>query len=59
MATEKRRRAKANGVLASINLNAAGIDVGATQHYVAIPPDRGEPTGDNLCEWSGYGVPPS
>src|SRR5207302_7610219 len=23
-----------------VNLNAAGIDIGATQHYVAVPTDR-------------------
>ena len=28
--------------LSQLNLNAAGIDVGATSHYVAIPADRAE-----------------
>ncbi len=26
-----------------VNLNAAGIDVGATSHFVAVPADRAEP----------------
>jgi transposase len=30
--------------LAKVNLNAAGIDIGATQHYVAIPEGRDEVT---------------
>ena len=29
--------------LSQVNLNAAGIDVGATSHYVAVPADRAEP----------------
>ena len=29
--------------LSHLNLNAAGIDVGATSHYVAVPADRAEP----------------
>ena len=28
--------------LAQLNLNAAGIDVGADAHWVAVPPDRDE-----------------
>ncbi len=35
----------ANGLpksLSRVNLNAAGIDIGSTQHYVAIPDDRDE-----------------
>ena len=28
--------------LSQLNLNAAGIDVGATSHYVAVPADRAE-----------------
>ena len=31
--------------LSQLNLNAAGIDVGATSHYVAVPADRAEPPG--------------
>ena len=29
--------------LSQLNLNAAGIDVGATSHFVAVPADRAEP----------------
>ena len=29
--------------LSQLNLNSAGIDVGATSHYVAVPADRSEP----------------
>ena len=29
--------------LSQVNLNAAGIDVGATSHFVAVPADRAEP----------------
>ena len=29
--------------LSQVNLNAAGIDVGATSHFVAVSADRGEP----------------
>ena len=29
--------------LSQRNLNAAGIDVGATSHFVAVPADRAEP----------------
>ncbi len=28
--------------LSQVNLNAAGVDVGATSHFVAVPPDRAE-----------------
>ena len=28
--------------LSQLNLNAAGIDVGATSHFVAVPADRSE-----------------
>ena len=31
--------------LSQLNLNAAGIDVGATSHYVAVPADRAEAAG--------------
>ena len=49
--------------LSQLNLNAAGIDVGATSHYVAVPADRAEPpvqefeafTADlyRLADWLG------
>ena len=42
MMSRRRSRAKPEG-LSQLNLNAAGIDVGATSHYVAVPADRAEP----------------
>jgi hypothetical protein len=30
--------------LEAINLNAAGIDIGSTEHYVAVPPGRSSET---------------
>jgi transposase len=38
----KNKAAAAKGGLRLINPNAAGIDIGATMHYVAVPPDRAE-----------------
>ena len=39
----KRRSSQAHSApLKQINLNAAGIDVGAECHWVAVPPDRDE-----------------
>jgi len=38
----KQKRGKVSSVLPLINPNAAGIDVGASEHYVAVPPDRDE-----------------
>ena len=52
--------------LSQVNLNAAGIDVGATSHFVAVPQDRAEPpvhefaafTADlyRLADCTGVGV---
>jgi transposase len=36
------RRGRVSNVLPLLNPNAAGIDVGASEHYVAVPPDRNE-----------------
>lgn len=38
----QQRRGKVSKVLPLLNPNAAGIDVGASEHYVAVPPDRDE-----------------
>ena len=38
----QRRGGKVNNRMPMINPNAAGIDVGASEHYVAVPPDRDE-----------------
>ena len=40
--TRRQSSAKPAG-LSQLNLNAAGIDVGATSHFVAVPADRAEP----------------
>ena len=42
MSSRRKSRAKPAG-LSQLNLNAAGIDVGATSHYVAVPAARSEP----------------
>jgi transposase len=36
----KGQQAKANGELPILNPNTAGIDIGATEIYVSVPPDR-------------------
>ena len=41
MSSRRKSGAKPEG-LSQLNLNAAGIDVGATSHYVAVPADRAE-----------------
>ena len=44
--SRKGRRGKGQGLprsLSEVNLNAAGIDVGASSHFVAVSPERGEP----------------
>ena len=38
----QQRSGKVNSGMPLINMNAAGIDVGAKQHYVAVPPTRDE-----------------
>ncbi len=35
-------RASLPAALSQVNLNAAGVDVGASSHYAAVPPDRAE-----------------
>ena len=44
MSSRRKSRAKPEG-LSQLNLNAAGIDVGATSHYVAVPADPGGAAG--------------
>lgn len=39
---QQRRGGKVNNRMPMINPNAAGIDVGASEHYVAVPPARDE-----------------
>jgi transposase len=33
---------KDTGMLSKLNLNAAGIDIGSEEHFVAVPEDRDE-----------------
>src|SRR5256712_3166371 len=42
MPGRKKTRGNSSGQLSTINLAAAGIDVGSTSHVVAVPPDRDE-----------------
>jgi transposase len=42
MPGSKQTRGKASGRLSTVNPNAAGLDVGATFHVVAVPGDRDE-----------------
>ena len=37
-----RRRERLPAQLSQVNLDAAGVDVGATSHFVAVPADRTE-----------------
>ncbi len=39
-ARKRRRRSELLANLEQINLNTAGIDIGATEHWVAVPEDR-------------------
>ena len=36
----KSQRSRERNLLAKVHLNAAGIDVGADEHWVAVPEDR-------------------
>jgi len=36
----KSQRSRERNLLAKVHLNAAGIDVGANEHWVAVPEDR-------------------
>ena len=45
----KSQRSRERALLEKVHLNAAGIDVGADTHWVAVPEDRDE----NPCEASG------
>jgi len=39
MKRDKRKEKRLPGQLAAVNLHAAGIDIGAQEHWVAVPPD--------------------
>ena len=36
-------RDRLSAALSQVSLNAAGVDVGASSHFAAVPPDRSEP----------------
>ena len=42
-AVSRRKPRPSPSVLERINPNAAGIDCGSAEHYVAVPPDRDPP----------------
>ena len=46
-----RERQRLPAELSQLNLNAGGIDVGATSHFVAVPADRAEPP---VREFAGF-----
>ena len=48
MMSTRQNSAKPAG-LSQLNLNAAGIDVGAASHFVAVPADRAEHSGTRVC----------
>ena len=43
MMSHRRQSSAKPAGLSQLNLNAAGIDVGATSHFAAVPADRAEP----------------
>jgi len=43
------RRAVAAGTLPVVSGDVAGIDIGSREHYVALPPDRGQPVRSFGC----------
>ena len=50
--TSRKSKSKARkSVLERINPNAAGIDIGANFHFVAIPEDRAEENVRKLRQW--------
>jgi hypothetical protein len=51
------RRAQSNRLsqLEQINLNAAGIDIGAEEHYVAVPQGR-DPEGEDVRHFNTFTV---
>jgi transposase len=49
------RRVRLPPALRHVHLNAAGIDVGAGSHHVAIPPGR-DPEGRDVREFGAFTV---
>ena len=55
MATSKRKRKKTPQSLPeNFHPNAAGIDCGATEHYVAVPDDGSEEPVRSFCTFTEY-----
>src|SRR4051794_28033107 len=48
-----RRPQPPSGVLPAVNANAAGIDVGATSHFVAVPADRDDAPVREVATFTG------
>jgi hypothetical protein len=43
-------KGKSNGILVTLEPDAAGVDIGAEEIYVAVPPDRDEiPSGRSVA----------
>ncbi len=51
MRKSKRKKQKTLNSLKPINLNAAGIDIGADSHWVSVPQDKDE---QNVREFKCY-----
>jgi len=49
----KKKRKKRARKLIIVNVNAAGIDLGSTEHYVAVPPGR-DPEGEDVRHFPGH-----
>jgi transposase len=47
------RRAKLPPELRAVNLNAAGVDVGADRHFVAVP-EGGDPEGHTVRSFGAF-----
>ena len=53
----KSQRGRERALLEKVHLNAAGIDVGADTHWVAVPEDRDENAVRSCSSGSGTRVP--
>ena len=53
IAPRRGRAPKLPPELAQVNLNAAGVDVGAGSHYVAVPAGR-DPEGGDVREFEAF-----
>jgi transposase len=51
--SKKQNRNRRNQLLNRIHLNAAGIDIGAATHYVAVPPGR-DPEGKDVRSFATF-----